>query len=272
MAAQRFFAPQRRAAGTTAGEPPVTSELGQPIGAGKEAEIYVYRPGWVVKLTRWRRDHAPARREDAILRGLAKTGLAPATDGVVEIGGRWGVVMEHVPGTALADRLKAPGGADEILDVMVTLHRRMHELAAPTGLPPLRERLVRNIGAARHLDHPTRTRLLDGLLALPDGDRLCHGDFHPYNILVNGTDARIVDWLDANAGEPTADVARSFVLIGTVEPKLAAAYLDAYCDAGLDRTAVYRWVPIVAAARLNERVPEAEVPRLLALARGQTLG
>ena len=247
------------------------TDLGPPLGAGKEAEIYAYRPGWVVKLTRWRRDHAPARREDAILRALRHTGLAPASEGVVQIDERWGVVMERVEGPVLFDRLAAPGGADDVLAVMVALHRRMHALAAPSGLPPLKERLVRNIGGTRLLDEPTRQRLLDAIPGLPDGDRLCHGDLHPFNIMGTGDDARIIDWLDANSGDPAADVCRTFVLIGSANEALAERYLAAYCDAaGIDRTAVYAWLPVVAGARLAERVPD-ETARLLALARGKAL-
>lgn len=247
------------------------TDLGPPLGAGKEAEIYAYQPGWVVKLTRWRRDHAPARREDAILRGLAPTGLAPAANGVVQIDERWGVVMERVPGAPLFERLAAPGGVEEVLDVMVRLHRRMHEFAAPSGLPRLKDRLIRNITGAPFLDEPTRRRLLDALPGLHDGDRLCHGDFHPFNILGTGENARIVDWLDSGAGDPAADVCRTFVLIGSVQPALAERYVGAYCAAtGMDRMAVYAWLPVVAAARLAERVPE-ETPRLLALARGTKL-
>jgi hypothetical protein len=249
----------------------VPGELGAPIGAGKEAEVYLYRPGWVVELTRWRKDHGPARRENAILRALAPTGLAPATQGVVEIEGRWGVVMEHVTGPVLAVRLGAPSGVGAVLEVMVELHRRMHEQVAPPGLPPLKERLVRNISGARYVDEPTRRRLLDSMPALPDGDRLCHGDFHPYNILGTGTKARIVDWLDASVADPAADVCRTYVLIGAVNTDLAQAYVDAYVAAtGMDRMAVYAWLPVVAAARLAEKVPK-ETPRLLALARGETL-
>jgi aminoglycoside phosphotransferase (APT) family kinase protein len=249
----------------------VKTDLGPPLGAGKEAEIYAYRPGWVVKLTRWRRDHAPARREDAILRGLAPTGLAPAANGVVQIDERWGVVMERVEGSPLVERLAAPNGAQEVLEVMVALHRRMHAVAASSALAPLKDRLVRNITSAPFLDEPTRQRLLKVVPTLPDGDRLGHGDFHPFNILGTGEAARVVDWLDASAGDPAADVCRTFVLIGSVQPDLAERYVDAYCAAsGIDRMAVYAWLPVVAAARLAEKVPE-ETPRLLALARGEKL-
>ena len=249
----------------------MTAELGPLLGSGKEAEIYAYKPGWVVKLTRWRRDHEPARREDAILRGLAPTGLAPAPGGVVEIGGRWGVVMEHIAGAPLAAQLGAPNGPAEILEVMLRLHLEVNRHAAPPALRPLKERLVRNIGAARLLDEATRRRLLDALPGLPDGDRLCHGDFHPYNIMGSGGDARIVDWLDSCAGDPAADVCRTYVLIGSVEPALAERYVEAYCAAtGIDRMAVYAWLPVVAGARLAEKVPE-ETDRLLALARGKAL-
>lgn len=245
-------------------------ELGAPIGAGKEAEVYLYKPGWVIKLTRWRRDHAPARREDAILRALAPTGLAPAAGGVVEIAGRWGVVMEHVTGPVLAERITAPGGVDEVLGVMLGLHHRVHEFAAPSGLPRLKDRLVRNISAVGLLDEATRRRLLDTIDALPDGDRLCHGDFHPYNILGTGDGARIVDWLDASAAVPAADVCRTLVLIGSVNTELAGRYVDDYCAAtGLKRTEVNAWLPVVAAARLAEKVPD-ENDLLLRLARGQT--
>ena len=58
-----------------------------------------------------------------------------------------------------------------------------------------------------------KKELLDTILDMPDGDRLCHGDFHPLNILGNTFDPLIIDWLDAGRGDPAADVCRSYLLL-----------------------------------------------------------
>ncbi len=99
-----------------------------------------------------------------------------------------------------------------------------------------------------------------------DGDRLCHGDFHPLNLLGSPGHETLVDWLDATRGDPAADVCRSYVLIKRMVPQIAAAYVAAYIavsDESLER--ISSWLPFVAAARLAEGVPE-EADELVALA------
>ncbi|MEO8685963.1 MAG: phosphotransferase [Devosia sp.] len=102
-----------------------------------------------------------------------------------------------------------------------------------------------------------RTRLLVQLAGMPDESRLCHGDFHPWNVLGSETDATVVDWLDATAGSPAADVCRSYVLLYPKVPELATDYVEAYAAAaGMTMTAIMAWLPVVAGARLAEGVPE----------------
>ena len=72
----------------------------------------------------------------------------------------------------MADPQQRPG----CLRRMAALHRRING-APGTGLPALKARLAHNIGRAAR--EGVRGRLLDGLAAMPEGDRLCHGDFHP---------------------------------------------------------------------------------------------
>jgi Ser/Thr protein kinase RdoA (MazF antagonist) len=133
-----------------------------------------------------------------------------------------------------------------------------------THLGSLKTRLAANI--ARMPDEALRRRLLHGLAALPEGDRLCHGDFHPWNILGPPGREVVVDWLDACAGDPAADVCRSYVLIRPVAPDLAMAYVETYAAAaGESRDRILAWLPFVAAARLAEDVPD-ETEALLAMA------
>ena len=99
----------------------------------------------------------------------------------------------------------------------------------------------------------------NSLRSMPEGERLCHGDFHPLNILGPPGGEILVDWPDATRGDPAADVCRSFVLIRHVAPEVAAAYVETYAEvSGEGVEKIRRWLPFVAAARLAEGVPDEE--------------
>lgn len=237
------------------------------IGAGKVAEVFAHGAGRVLKLYRAGQPESDARREAAVLDLLAAEGVrAPRCFGVVAVERRWGVVMERVEGRPFAEPMLAdPAAAGPYFAAMARLQAGLHA-ASGAGLEPLKQRLERKIARAQGLAGPVKARLRDRLAGLPEGDRLLHGDFHPYNILGEPSDAVIIDWLDASRGPPAADVCRSWLLLRSVSETLAEAYLAAYLAGGtLDRASVLGWLPVLAAARLDENVPE-EVPALLAMA------
>lgn len=241
--------------------------IGPLLGAGKVAEIFAYGEG-ALKLYRAADARAEAFREAAILAIVATHGLpVPGVQAAGQYGGRWGVVMTRAEGVPLAALAEAePAQVPAVLDEMVRLHRAMHQ-RADTRLRPLKARLAANIANAPQLDAGLVARLCAALAARPDGDRLCHGDFHPYNIIGTPGATLIVDWPDATCGPPAADVCRSYLLLAHGAPELAEPYLERYLAAGgIARTEVMAWLPVVAAARLAEGVP-AEDERLLRLAR-----
>jgi aminoglycoside phosphotransferase (APT) family kinase protein len=238
--------------------------IGRLIGSGKEAEVYEYGER-ALKLYRARASKASAFREAAHLAIVERLGLpAPRVHAVGEHGGRWGLLMDRAHGESFAAQM-TPGAPAPLLARMAELHRHVH--ARPgDGLPPLKARLSANIGRAERLDAASRERLLRQLAALPDGDRLCHGDFHPWNIHGSSGEATVVDWLDACSGDPAADVCRTYVLMHHALPAAAADYVAAYArTGGAERAAVLAWLPPVAAARLAEGVPD-EAEALLRLA------
>jgi aminoglycoside phosphotransferase (APT) family kinase protein len=239
------------------------------VGSGKEAEVFEYGDS-VLKLYRRPEGKGSAFREAGLLAAVERFGLpTPAVERVGRFGDRWGLVMSRAAGTPLAGQLAAGTLAPSaVIAEMVALQAAIHASAAP-GLPSLKARLRSNIGRAPGLADERRRQLLAGLESLPDGDRLCHGDFHPWNIIGQPGTTTVVDWLDAGAGPPAADACRSYLLMLPSAPALAAAYLDAYTEAaGLTRDAILAWLPCVAAARLAEGVPD-ETEALIAMANGE---
>ncbi|WP_026782853.1 phosphotransferase family protein [Pleomorphomonas koreensis] len=239
-------------------------EIGRRLGAGKEAEVYEYG-GLALKLYPSQASKAAVFREAANLALLERLALpTPRVHAAGEYGCRWGLVMDRAAGPSFAERMMA-GHRLPCLEEMARLHRDLHERPG-SGLPSLKAPLSANIRRTNLLDAASRDRLLSQLDALPDGDRLCHGDLHPWNIHGDGEDVMILDWLDACAGPPAADVCRSYLLIRPVDPATATDYVDTYSRlTGLPVADIMAWLPSIAAARLAEGVP-AETESLLRLA------
>jgi aminoglycoside phosphotransferase (APT) family kinase protein len=209
-----------------------------------------------------------AFREAAIHAAVEALGLpVPAVGGVLQIGDRWGIVFERVMQAPFAERMRDdPPLAARYLASLAGLHACIHAQPAP-GFGSLKLRLAADIARAKRLARSQAQTLLRRLAAMPDGERLCHGDFHPRNVLGDFARPMIIDWPDASRGEPAADVCRSWLLLKLHAEDLAEPYLDAYCrTGGMPRQTVLGWLSYVAAARLAEDVG-GEADRLLDLIR-----
>ncbi|WP_417307408.1 phosphotransferase family protein [Devosia sp.] len=241
--------------------------VGSLLGAGQVAEVFAYGDH-VLKLYRRPEAKASVFTEAAVLAAIADHGLpVPDVHAVGQWQGRWGLVMDRAEGETLARF--TPSGIDLVpgaMDEMLRLHRRFHAIT-DVRLPSLRQRLHFRI-ARSDLPPEQCEALLGRLAGLPDGTRLCHGDFHPFNILGRPGQTLVVDWLDAASGPPAADVCRTHLLVSGVAPDLADAYVAAYAAASdLSTAEILAWRPVLAAARLAvEGVDDAERQRLSEIA------
>lgn len=247
----------------------MTHQIGPLLGSGKMAEAFHYGDH-VLKLYRDPSSRSVAFGEAAILAIVGEHGLpTPAVHEAGPYAGRWGLVMDRAAGQPLAALAAAdPTLLPAALDAMVALHLAIHA-RTEVRLSPLKPRLAERLRHAPGLDAAWRETLLARLAGLPEGTRLCHGDFHPFNIIGPPGATTIVDWPDATSGPPAADVARSYLLMRHgAGHQPAEAYLTRYLAASeLTDTDIRAWLPVIAAARLAENVPE-ENSRLLELARG----
>ncbi|TCU20126.1 phosphotransferase family protein [Rhizobium sullae] len=241
----------------------VPQEYGPLIGAGKEAEVYG-AGDLVLKLYRQSASKASAFREAAALSIIEGLDLpAPKVQGVCQFHGRWGLLMTRAEGQTFGETIMLrPEELANRLHMLAKLQAQIH-VHSGKGLAGLKARLRSDIEGGMKLPGTTKRSLLNRLERLPDGDRLCHGDFHPWNVLGSVDGTMVIDWLDASRGEPAADVCRTYVLLHHKFPMIAEAYLEVYTEvSALEKQAVLAWLPLVAAARLAEGVPD-EVESLL---------
>ena len=205
----------------------------------------------------------------------------PAVHEVTAVAGRPGIVMERIEGTDLLTLIgRRPWTLFRAGRICGELHAQLHEAQAPSSIPPLRAVLRMRIESVGPVLGELKRVALEALEELPDGDRLCHGDFHPANILMDGDTPVLIDWSNATRGDPMADVARTRMMLRLGEPPpgtsillramalvgrnlLLSLYLRSYRRRRpLDMEQVERWEVPVTAARLAEGIAE-EVPALL---------
>ena len=241
-------------------------ELGIPFATGNTAALYVSGDR-VIKLFNEGLPDDEAKRE-AEKQGFAYAcGLmVPKVYEVTQIGGRQAIAMEYVAGKSLGALMReAPENVTDLLKLSVELQTEMHQKTAGKGaLEPMHEKLAWQIRQALSLPEAWREALLARLFELPAKKKLCHGDFHVFNLICTKERTTIIDWADASAGTPCADACRTYLLYAGSSQELADAYLELYCGkSGAKREDVLKWMPVVSGARLSENVTASEKARLL---------
>ena len=260
------------------------SEDGLPLLAqGREAEVFLRPDGSVLKLLRLPEWNHLVEREATALNALRAHGVrAPEVLGTTMVDGRAGLVMERLEGTDLLSELSDnPLLIHRVATVMAAVHAQMHEVEAPPSLPDLHGDLRARIERAADLPPRLAGIALDLLDQLPRGNRLCHGDFHPGNILGPWDRPAVIDWGNATSGNPVADVARTELLQRVGEPPpgssrrirvlapiggrlMARLYRTQYRrHRPVDAGSLRQWEIVWAAARIAERI-EGEYRSLFA--------
>jgi hypothetical protein len=124
----------RRMTVTTAGEL-------QRIAEGREAEIFAWEPGVVLKLYRMKEWARSRDIERAAMEAVLKAGgPAPAAKGTVEIDGRPGLLMERVEGIDMLTELGTkPWTIARTGSVVGRVQAALNETRAPDGIETLKD-------------------------------------------------------------------------------------------------------------------------------------
>jgi aminoglycoside phosphotransferase (APT) family kinase protein len=196
------------------------------IAEGRASAVFDLGDGRVLR--RFKSGGNP-EREALVMRHARDRGY-PVPE-VLEVTGD-ALVLEKVEGPTMWDA----AGDDPVTvpthaAVLAQLHRGLHELEPPKGLP-----------------------------AVGDGDRLLHLDLHPQNVILSPDGPVVVDWTNARRGEPAFDVALTWV-IGATSPglgPLGRSFLRHFLE-HFDRQDLVRALPAAAEYRLaDENVTDRE--------------
>ncbi|MGE0600463.1 MAG: phosphotransferase family protein [Dehalococcoidia bacterium] len=260
--------------------------LGDRVRVGRAAEVFEWGDDAVVKVLLEEGPLSLLYSDETSQRAAFDAGLpVPAVRETLLIDGHPALVMDRVEGIdGLSAAEAKPWRIWKIGRDIGELHRRLNEVPAPAGLPRVKDRLARRLESPA-VPPSARQRLRSLLDSMPEGDRLCHLDFHPGNVIESVDGPVVIDLANASSGEPTVDYVRSQLLfsvgtpggelswsdrllIATGRGAMSAAYRSDYRSRGpVDATLVRRWKPLVVADQLAERVPEERTRLLRMLSR-----
>ncbi|MCC6299322.1 MAG: phosphotransferase [Anaerolineales bacterium] len=249
-----------------------TISLEQPIAHGRTADIHEWEDGFVLKLFHNWFPMEDIEYEQKIARAVHASGVkSPAAKEIVQVHGRNGLIYERINGETMFATLKRqPRKVFHFGKLLARYHIQMHACDFNADVPVQKQRLQNKIKRADALPAELKPKLLAALETLPVGNKVCHGDFHPDNILMTKNGSVVIDWIDATKGNPLADAARTSVLALGAASTLPtgmkffiklfhASYLREYFRTHPNGREEYRqWLPIVAGARLSENIPELE--------------
>lgn len=252
-------------------------EKGKLIGRGRTAEVFEWGEDKVVKLFMdWYKEDwiiRDAKTEDTVF----KSGLpCPGVFGIVEVEGLKGIVYQRIDGKTMLNNVSEK--PIKILSCgkdLAQLHYEMHRVQVE-GLVPQLGKMVYSISATEKLSEDQKKKIIEKLSNLPHGQSVCHGDFHPDNIMQNTAESLIIDWSTVTVGNPLSDVARTCLILSSPylplgmskvtvalikmsRKMIKSSYLKHYIKlAKVKRKDIDVWILPHAAARLIEEVTGEE--------------
>lgn len=239
--------------------------LGAPIAIGNTAQIYLYEN----KIVKVFNDFLPDTESsyEANKQKFAHScGLSvPKIFDVTTIDGKQAIIMEFVKGKTIGDILSENmEQAEYYMNISIDIQQKIHMIVADS-LEPMSLKLSRQIESAQQLDKRHKSALLQKMDTITYKKRLCHGDFHMFNLIMSDNNqVTIIDWVDSSAGDLRADVYRTYLLYEQFSIELADMYLRLYCQkSGLSKDDIFQWAPIIAGARLSENVSSEKNERLI---------
>lgn len=255
--------------------------IGPMVGKGNTADVFALDDTRVVKLFVMGYPKESVEKEYRNSELFSQMNISsPKSYEMITYGDRFGIVYDKVNGNSLLDILlesmnigtNGTGNEDKWIDRFAILHKKILSRRALAVLDCkciLRE----NICATNILSKQQKEKLLLILKSLPEGDSLCHGDYHFGNILVSQQNCIVIDFMNVCKGDRCFDIARTIYLteftpvpdcvpgkdeIVQFKKHFSGTYLK---KMGIKKESISDWLTVIVAARLSELGEEQVLER-----------
>lgn len=177
------------------------------IGKGNTAEVYDLGDGKVLKLFVEGYPVKYVEHEFNNAKIFAETGApVPKAYEMKEVNGRNGIVYEKIEGCSLLEWMRTEGAPDRALVILWTLQKQYLESTS--------DELVNYKDYIKTIVGDKSPELIQKLEKLPDGNNICHGDFHVLNIIMDkNNNPTIIDFMNVCSGPKNYDIARAYYFI-----------------------------------------------------------
>ncbi|MCL2460831.1 MAG: aminoglycoside phosphotransferase family protein, partial [Euryarchaeota archaeon] len=206
--------------------------FGPIVGQGAQATVYA-KGEYAVKLYREGYPKINVFSEAFIMANLELMDFpGPKVYEVLLVNGQYGLRMDRVKGKLMSEGLSESDlvKSQETMNTLVELQCHLHSYDSSAWASNLKQRFHRDLELSARLPTDLKKKLQEELGRLPDGQSLCHCDFHAGNIFFDGEKYMIIDLLQISSGDPAADAACSFVSYSFADNDLAELYLGTYCE------------------------------------------
>lgn len=217
------------------------------IGEGNTAELFLLDGERVLKLFREGYSRDSVKYEYNNHRCICTlTDNVPQIYELAEHDGRFGYIMQYIRGRSLASDMMNEAGFESAMALFTKLHKGLLESKTDDA----RSYKEWMLGVLAEKNAPGS--LIENIRDLPDGNSLCHGDFHPFNIIITD-DGRpyIIDFANICKGPAEYDIARTYMLLNEADTDVPAAeiYLAAM---GVSFDSIQRYVEVIGRFRSFE--------------------
>lgn len=182
------------------------------IGVGNTAYVYKWGEEKVLKLFKQGYPESAIEKEYHNAIALRNTNfLKPKAYEMITYGDRKGIVYDRIDGESLLDWVMKTQDLQECSKYMANLHKAIGENKC-SSIPQYKDYLKHHI-SNKGLPLEKQRKLIHLIDTFPDGNSLCHGDFHPGNIIISGGRAYVIDFMDICQGDFLYDIAKTVFLV-----------------------------------------------------------